>query len=235
VVVVAAEWIDTATESIAFIGGIRVVIAVVLGMVLGLERQFSNKDAGLRTYALVAAGSALFTVLSIEGFPGSDSSRVAAQIVTGIGFLGAGLIFRQGVSIQGLTTAAGLWAVAAVGMAAGTGLWGLAIVVTIVVLLMLKITDRFSTTLRSQALRRAKWSVRLTVQDASTIEDIRRTVTTLAPSAARPMPDMGHWTIGQRKGQPTLTLSLSETELSQLVPVFESNDEISKIRIEATE
>jgi uncharacterized membrane protein YhiD involved in acid resistance len=235
VVVVAAEWIDTASDSIAFIGGVRVLIAVALGMVLGFERQFSNKDAGLRTYALVAAGSALFTVLSIEGFPGSDSSRVAAQIVTGIGFLGAGLIFRQGVNIQGLTTAAGLWAVAAVGMAAGTGLWGLAIVVTVVILLMLTITNRFSTTLRSQSLRRAKWSVRLTVHDATTIEDIRGIVTTLAPSAARPMPDMGHWTIGQRKGLPTLTLSLSETELNQLIPVFESHEEISKIRIEATD
>ncbi len=232
--VVAAEWIDTAVDSIAFVGGVRVVIAVVLGLVLGMERQFRNKDAGLRTYALVAAGSALFTVLSIEGFPGSDSSRVAAQIVTGIGFLGAGLIFRQGFNIQGLTTAAGLWSVAAIGMAAGTGLWGLAIVVTIVVLLMLAITARFSAQLASQALRRAKWSVRLTVHDASTIEDIRGIVSTLAPSAAKPLPDMGHWTVGQHKGHPTLTLSLNETELNQLIPVFESHDEISKIRIEET-
>jgi len=81
---------------------------------------------------------------------------VAAQIVTGIGFLGAGLIFRQGASVQGLTTAAGLWSVAAIGMAAGTGLWGLAIVVTVIILLVLKVSDRYSTQLRSQALRHAR-------------------------------------------------------------------------------
>ncbi|MEN8041869.1 MAG: MgtC/SapB family protein, partial [Actinomycetota bacterium] len=79
------EWMNTLMDSIAIIGGFRVLIAAILGVILGFERQRSNKDAGLRTYALVAAGSALFTVLSIEGFEAADTSRVAAQIVTGIG------------------------------------------------------------------------------------------------------------------------------------------------------
>lgn len=228
------EWIQELTGSIAVVGGVRVLVAAVLGVILGLERQQSNKDAGLRTYALVAAGSALFTVLSIEAFPGSDTSRVAAQIVTGIGFLGAGLIFRQGVNVQGLTTAAGLWSVAAIGMAAGTGLWGLAIIVTVIVLLVLKISDRFSTQLRSQALRHAQWSVRLTMDDPATIEDIRKLVSALAPTAARVLPDIGHWAVGQRKGFPTLTLILNDEELNQLVPVFESHEGISKIRIQET-
>lgn len=226
------EWIQETAASIAFIGGVRVSIGAALGIVLGLERQRSNKDAGLRTYALVAAGSALFTVLSIEGFPGSDTSRVAAQIVTGIGFLGAGLIFRQGASVQGLTTAAGLWSVAAIGMAAGTGLWGLAIVVTVIVLLVLKVSDRYSTQLRSQALRHAQWSVRLTVDDPATIEEIRDIVTNLAPTASKVLPDIGHWAVGQKKGLPTITLILNDEELSQLLPLFESHDGISKIRIE---
>lgn len=225
------DWIDTAVESVAFIGGVRVGVAIGLGLVLGLERQFSNKDAGVRTYALVAGGASLFTVISIYGFPGSDTSRVAAQIVTGIGFLGAGLIFRQGLNVQGLTTAAGLWAVAAVGMAAGTGYWGLAIVVTVIVLVMLKVTDMFSPQLRSQALRDAHFSVRLTVADASTIQNIRKTVTALMPSAAKPMADMGHWAIGQSKGLPTLTLLLSDEELQQLVPIFETDDAVRKTRI----
>ena len=227
-----AEWIQDVVTSVAFIGGIRVAIGAALGIVLGLERQRSNKDAGLRTYALVAAGSALFTVLSIEGFPGSDTSRVAAQVVTGIGFLGAGLIFRQGASIQGLTTAAGLWSVAAIGMAAGTGLWGLAIVVTVIVLLVLKISDRYSTQLRSQALRHAQWSVRLTVDDSATIHDIRDIVTDLAPTASKVLPDIGHWAVGQKKGSPTITLILNDEELNQLLPLFESHDGISKIRIQ---
>jgi uncharacterized membrane protein YhiD involved in acid resistance len=225
------EWIQDLTNSVAFFGGVRVLIAAVLGIILGLERQRSNKDAGLRTYALVAAGSALFTVLSIEGFDGADTSRVAAQIVTGIGFLGAGLIFRQGANLQGLTTAAGLWSVAAIGMAAGTGLWGLAIVVAVIILLVLKVSDRFSTQLRSQALRNAQWSVRLTVDDPATIQNIRDIVTDLAPTAARVLPDIGHWAVGQKKGLPTITLILGDEQLNQLLPLFESHDGISKIRI----
>ena len=226
------EWIQELAASVAVVGGTRVAIGAALGIVLGLERQRSNKDAGLRTYALVAAGAALFTVLSIEGFPGSDTSRVAAQIVTGIGFLGAGLIFRQGASVQGLTTAAGLWSVAAIGMAAGTGLWGLAIVVTLIVLLVLKVSDRYSTQLRSQALRHAQWSVRLTVDDPATIQDIRDIVTDLAPTASKVLPDIGHWAVGQKKGLPTITLILNDEELNQLLPLFEAHDGISKIRIQ---
>lgn len=229
------EWIQEIGGSIAVVGGVRVLIAAALGIALGLERQRSNKDAGIRTYALVAAGSALFTVLSIEGFDAADTSRVAAQIVTGIGFLGAGLIFRRGANVQGLTTAAGLWSVAAIGMAAGTGLWGLAIVVAVIVLLVLKVSDRFSTQLRSQALKHANWTVRLTVNNPATIEDIRDIVTGLAPTAARVLPDIGHWAVGQKKGLPTITLILTEEELNQLVPVFEAHDGITKIRIQETD
>lgn len=230
-----AEWIKSLTDTIAFTGGFRVLIAAILGVILGLERQFSNKDAGLRTYALVASGSALFTILSIKGFDAADSSRVAAQIVTGIGFLGAGLIFRQGANIQGLTTAAGLWSVAAIGMAAGTGLWGLAIVVTVIILLVLKVSDHFSKQLRSQVFRDAHWSVRLTVANPATIGDIRDIIASLAPTASRPLPDIGHWVVGQKKGLPTITLMLNDTEMNQLVPVFESHEDISKIRIQATD
>lgn len=230
-----AEWIKSLTDTIAFTGGFRVLIAAILGVILGLERQFSNKDAGLRTYALVASGSALFTILSIKGFDAADSSRVAAQIVTGIGFLGAGLIFRRGANIQGLTTAAGLWSVAAIGMAAGTGLWGLAIVVTVIILLVLKVSDHFSKQLRSQVFRDAHWSVRLTVANPATIGDIRDIIASLAPTASRPLPDIGHWVVGQKKGLPTITLMLNDTEMNQLVPVFESHEDISKIRIQATD
>ena len=229
------ELLDEFLNSVAITGGVRVLIAAALGVVLGWERQRSNKDAGLRTYAMVAAGSALFTVVSIEGFSGADTSRVAAQIVTGIGFLGAGLIFRQGYSVQGLTTAAGLWSVAAVGMAVGTGLWGLGIIAAIIMLFVLKASDQFSTQLRAQALHDARWSVRLTVTDPATIEDIRTIVEGLAPTASKPLPDIGHWLVGQKKGLPTLTLILNDEQLNQLVPVLESHDGITKIRIEETD
>ncbi|MDK1011580.1 MAG: MgtC/SapB family protein, partial [Actinomycetota bacterium] len=139
-----------------------------------------------------------------------------------------------GVNVQGLTTAAGLWSVAAIGMAAGTGLWGLAIVVTVIVLFVLKVSDHFSKQLRSQAFRGSHWSVRLTVADPSTIEDVRTIIAGLAPTASRPLPDIGHWAVGQKKGVPTITLILNDTELNQLVPVFESHEGISKIRIQET-
>jgi uncharacterized membrane protein YhiD involved in acid resistance len=120
-------------------------------------------------------------------------------------------------------------------MAAGTGLWGLAIVVTVIVLLVLKVSDRYSTQIRSQALRHAEWSVRLTVNDPATIQEIRDIVTDLAPSASKVLADIGHWAVGQRKGLPTVTLILNDEELNQLLPLFESHDGISKIRIQAVD
>ena len=104
----------------------RLIIAAALGGLVGAEREFHGHPAGIRTHMLVALGSGIFTVLSIHGFgqgagSGIDPTRIAAQIVSGIGFLGAGAILKDGVVIRGLTTAASLWATAAVGMAAGAG------------------------------------------------------------------------------------------------------------------
>jgi len=105
---------------------LRLILAAVLGAMIGAEREIHGHPAGIRTHMLVALGSGLFTVLSIHGFgqgPGVpiDPTRIAAQIVSGIGFLGAGAILKDGIVIRGLTTAASLWATAAVGMAAGAG------------------------------------------------------------------------------------------------------------------
>ena len=105
---------------------IKVILALILGGGLGLERQYHDKPAGFATYCLICLGATLFTVLSeIMGFAGGDPGRIAAQIVTGVGFIGAGSILRDGNKISGLTTAAGVWLVAAVGMAVGYGeyLW----------------------------------------------------------------------------------------------------------------
>jgi putative Mg2+ transporter-C (MgtC) family protein len=105
---------------------VRLLIAAALGAVIGVEREIHGHPAGMRTHLLVALGSAIFTELSIYGFGGLtstplDPSRVAAQIVSGIGFLGAGAIIKDGASIRGLTTAASLWATAAIGLGAGAG------------------------------------------------------------------------------------------------------------------
>jgi putative Mg2+ transporter-C (MgtC) family protein len=117
-----------------------VILAAILSMTIGSERQRRHKAAGLRTHMLVGVGACLFTVLSVEGFPGTmDTSRVAAQIVTGIGFLGAGVIFKQKGEMHDLTTAASIWATAAIGMTVGVGAWFLAISATLVVWLILAI------------------------------------------------------------------------------------------------
>jgi putative Mg2+ transporter-C (MgtC) family protein len=123
---------------------LRLVIAAALTGAVGLEREWRERAAGLRTHMLVGVGSALFTLVSAYGFNeflvgGSnvvraDPSRIAAQIVTGIGFLGAGAILRQGLAIRGLTTAAGLWVAAAIGMAVGAGFYSAALLTTGVVL-----------------------------------------------------------------------------------------------------
>jgi putative Mg2+ transporter-C (MgtC) family protein len=118
---------------------LRLVLAAVLGAAIGLEREIHDHPAGMRTHLLVSLGSAGFTVLSIGAFqaPGADPARVAAQVVTGVGFLGAGAILKEGATIRGLTTAASLWAVAAVGMAAGAGALLVALTITAIAILSL--------------------------------------------------------------------------------------------------
>ena len=126
---------------------VRVVLAGALGGAIGAERELREREAGLRTHMLVAVGAALFTIVSAYAWADFefsqrkgitfDPTRIAAQIVTGIGFLGAGAIIRHGLSVRGLTTAASLWVVAAIGMASGAGYYSAAVITTIVVLISL--------------------------------------------------------------------------------------------------
>ena len=120
---------------------LRLAVAMLLGGVIGFEREYRAKDAGFRTHFLVALGSALFCIVSQFGFGFElkDSSRVAAQVVSGIGFLGAGTIIFQKNVVRGLTTAAGLWVTAAIGLACGTGMYLPAVVTTLMVLIGLEI------------------------------------------------------------------------------------------------
>jgi putative Mg2+ transporter-C (MgtC) family protein len=119
---------------------VRLLAAALLGAGLGLEREIHGHQAGMRTHMMVSLGSALFTILSIYGFPqmsgmgATDPSRISAQIVTGIGFLGAGAIIKYGTNIRGLTTAASLWVVASIGLAAGVGAYFLAAAGTLIAL-----------------------------------------------------------------------------------------------------
>ncbi len=132
---------------------LRILLASALGGIIGLERERSDQPAGLRTHMLVGVGAALFTIVGAYGLadfgsaPGLDldPTRIAAQVVTGIGFLGAGAIIQQGFSVRGLTTAASLWVTAAVGVAMGFGYWSAAVLttgVTVVALLVFKELER---------------------------------------------------------------------------------------------
>ncbi len=120
---------------------LRLLLAAVLGMAIGYQRERVGKPAGLRTHALICLGAALFTIISVYGFKSSlvDPSRVAAGVVAGIGFLGAGVIFRgfRGDRVAGLTTAASIWATAAVGLAAGVGMYLISFVAAVICVALL--------------------------------------------------------------------------------------------------
>jgi len=162
----------------------RIFIAAVLGGILGLERDIHGRGAGLRTHLLVSAGAALFMILSIhisslaEGIPVgfnkvTDPGRIAAQIVTGIGFLGAGVIIKEGFTVRGLTTAACLWIAAAVGMSAGAGLYTIATVTTILALFSLVILRRLERFYRRDVYRNLVLTVPNEADISQVIEKVK--------------------------------------------------------------
>lgn len=130
---------------------IRLLVATALGALIGIEREYHAKEAGVRTHLLVALGACLFMILSIYGFDlmlgrdhvSFDPSRIASQVVTGIGFIGAGTIILQKQMVRGLTTAAGLWVTAAIGLACGTGMYVIAVVTTVIALASLGLINVF--------------------------------------------------------------------------------------------
>jgi putative Mg2+ transporter-C (MgtC) family protein len=147
----------------------RIVAAVIFGFGLGLERELTNKYAGLRTHILVCLGSCVFTILSIYAFPLAidhthpqafgDPARIAAQILTGIGFIGGGTVLRHGSSVYGLTTAATLWVAASIGMACGAGMLDIALwttIFSIAVLVLVRFFERDVLVHSTKNLKRLK-------------------------------------------------------------------------------
>ena len=150
---------------------LRILIAVIFGFCIGLERELTNKYAGLRTHILVCLGACVFTLISIYGFPTfapgdnvvvdqatgiRDTSRVAAQIVTGIGFIGAGTVLRNGPIVLGLTTAATLWIAASIGMACGAGMFEIAFAGTLLSILTLVTIRVFERKVLPNSTKRTK-------------------------------------------------------------------------------
>lgn len=132
---------------------LRMLMATLCGALIGYERTKRSKEAGIRTHCIIAGAAALFMIISkygfadmilVEGSRGADPARIAAQVVTGISFLGAGVIYKNGTTVMGLTTAAGIWATAAVGMACGSGLYWIALFMTFLVIGVQMLMHRFN-------------------------------------------------------------------------------------------
>ena len=151
-----ADWL-LSLQSLCWESACKIALAAVLGAVVGVERLWTGHPAGLRTNMVIAVSSCLFTILSIEAFPlqgsAQDTARVAAQIVTGVGFLGAGALLQTKSHVRGLTTAATIWLVAALGMAAGTGVYFLAVFTTVLTTVALVILRPISVSLERRARR----------------------------------------------------------------------------------
>ena len=166
---------------------VRILSAIALGFVLGFEREITNKYAGLRTHILVCLGACIFTVISIYGFPMfsgdvpnyhpngiRDTARVAAQVVTGIGFIGAGTVLRNGPTVFGLTTAATLWMAASIGMACGSGMYGVATLATfasVLVLTLIRVFERKVLNCSSKNIRRLKVTLFCQQEEVDSIKD----------------------------------------------------------------
>jgi putative Mg2+ transporter-C (MgtC) family protein len=163
----------------------RILAAAALGGLVGLEREFSDQPAGFRTHILVSLGAAVFTMAGAYGvgpFLGEgpirvsfDPTRVAAQVVTGIGFLGAGAIMRQGATARGLTTAAALWVTAAIGTAAGLGYWGGAIAATLTAVLSLYGLKRFEKSIFGR-LKRGQHRLVIEMSPKLRLSDLAHTI-----------------------------------------------------------
>ena len=154
---------------------IRLFMAIVLGFALGLERELTNKYAGLRTHILVCLGACIFTLLSIYAFPTfATGDNVDVAQVTGIGFIGAGTVLRNGPMVFGLTTAATLWIAASIGMACGAGIFDVAIIATVLsvaVLTLIRIFEKQILPSSGKLVRRCKMTVYLNINDVKTVYD----------------------------------------------------------------
>ncbi len=201
----------------------RLLLAAICSGLIGYERASALRAAGVRTHTLVGVGAAAFSIVSISGFEGPDESRIAAQIVSGIGFLGAGAIFRSGTNVTGLTTAAGLWISASLGMAAGSGSYWLAVIatsVTLATLVGLRAID--------VAIRRRKEKVQrrleVFVRDTSKLEGLLKFIQRIEPDAEQ--------VDFRRKGESegVLVVTCNENEVAKISDLLASHKAVTKVQ-----
>jgi putative Mg2+ transporter-C (MgtC) family protein len=205
----------------------RLVLAAVCSGLIGFEREASQKAAGLRTHTLVGVGAALFTIVSIVGFEGGDEGRVAAQVVTGIGFLGAGAIFRDGSAVSGLTTAAGLWAVAAIGLAAGSGSYFVAVIGTVVVMTVL-LALRSADAAVARRLAQPRPTLRIHLTSAGALNSVVKFIRKLDQDATQVDFQRGD------DGQCFVVIAVDSDRadmVSEMISVHKSVDRVEKLNV----
>lgn len=201
---------------------LRLLLAAVCSGLIGFERATALRAAGLRTHTLVGVGACAFTLVSATGFGGPDPSRVAAQIVSGVGFLGAGAIFREGQFVRGLTTAAGLWVAASLGMAAGSGSYALAALATLVTLGVLVGLRTLETAIRN---RRVKVHRRLEVHigDVTKLEKLLDFIQRVDPNAEQ----IDFRRTGKSEG--VLVVGCNEDELAKIADMVSAHKSVTKV------
>lgn len=210
----------TVSSNLLIVG--QIAMAAGLGAAVGLEREFGSQPAGLRTHMLVALGAALFTLAGV-GVMHTDPTRVAAQVVTGIGFLGGGAIFKEGVNVRGLTTAASLWVTAAIGLAVGLRAWEAAVITTVLaltVLWLVKHAERHYLPLRRNLI------VTVTLKHGSRLDVVERQVLQALPRAkVLRISYAEHEQLLELAAQPAASVSLPQlAEELRLLPDVEGVD-----------
>jgi putative Mg2+ transporter-C (MgtC) family protein len=185
---------------------LKILLSALLGGLIGLERELAQKEAGLRTNILIAVGSTLLTILSLKLAEqgGGDATRVAAHIVTGVGFLGAGAIIQARFAVHGLTTAASIWTVAAIGMGVGSGYYFISLMITVFVLVILVGFKSLSAVMERQ---KKHFAYLVQTEDrAAVIMEIKKTITELGIRYI-------NLTVGKRKGGYHIEILLVTSEV----------------------
>lgn len=212
---------------------IRIIVSIVLGSIIGLERELTNKSAGLRTQIMVCLGSCLFTILSIYGFstavtlyPLGDPSRVAAQIITGIGFIGAGTVLRQGLTVTGLTTASTLWIVAAIGMACGCGKISIAVVSTILAVAILVLIRIFELKIMPRNLKHMRKVKISFVCKYDEYDEIYKKLMDMFPEIL----DYNHKTVDEDGDMLKINAKVFSNEKSPVLYIYKQLEEIKNLQ-----
>lgn len=212
---------------------VRIIFSIILGSIIGLERELTNKSAGLRTQIMVCLGSCLFTILSIYGFstavtlyPLGDPSRVAAQIITGIGFIGAGTVLRQGLTVTGLTTASTLWIVAAIGMACGCGQLSIASVSTILAVAILVLIRIFEMKLMPKNLKHLRKVKISFICKYEEYDEIYKKLIDLFPEVM----DYNHKTVDEDGDTLKINAKVFSNEKSPVIQIYRKLEEMKNLQ-----